>query len=201
MHDIALDGTPGTEGAGSTPSMSRFLVKAGDYGSVDGSNVLEETPKTPRESHKIRQSKAITDLYAFSSTLSMGVIQSPQFQAYSNAIASSVSSSQNPTKKVVHIPCAATIVKNVDMRYKMLKKIAIETIAKHAPRVIGVVMDIWSEKSGTKRSFLNVQAQYSVDFKVRNVNLTTEEIPEQKTAENIADRVFQVLLDFGLDER
>lgn len=55
---------------------------------------------------------------------------------------------------------------------------------------------MWSENGGMRRSFLNIQLQYSVNFEITNINLKTSYFGGEKTAERIADDIFHTLADF-----
>lgn len=118
-------------------------------------------------------------------------MQSEPFQIFVNYI----------SNKVVKIPLTSTILRCVEDLYEEDKNAIKIFINSKSTPVISISFDLWTEKSQLKRNFLNVQLQFSCDFKVYNLNLATCSFPLKKTGENLANKIKDLLKDFNIDNK
>lgn len=86
-------------------------------------------------------------------------------------------------------------------RYQSFRKTAISDIPKNAPEVVTIIFDLWTEPSGLKRSFLNIQLQFSVGFEIKNINLRTAEFEIEKSGENLEVEILSILREFNVSSK
>lgn len=171
--------------AKATPSIKTFFTNAN---------------KTPSSSAPIRRNgselssqyeqtiRSCARLYASISGMRARFFENDSFQAFMNSIC----------KKTIRIPSHNTVLKYVEIIYQEDKAAIIRYLAENCPQVISIIFDLWSEKGPLKRSFLNIQMQFSRDFEIFNINLATIPFSEKKEGEIIAKKIMEILDMFGL---
>lgn len=132
---------------------------------------------------------ACVDLYLFSSTVSANMIGGEIFQNFIDKVAC----------RAVPIPSRSTILRNLPDRYKHYKTILMQYVKENAPNIVTIIFDIWTENGGLRRSFLNIQLQFSKNFEVVNINLATSWFSVTKTGEAISKELMLTIKEWGLE--
>lgn len=103
--------------------------------------------------------------------------------------------------KAVKMPSRSTMYRNVPTKFKFLEEKLMEFVKENTPGVIAIIFDIWTESGGSRRSFLNICLQFSLNFRVINISVSTSHIDGEHTGQCIADEVYAVFKKWQLTKK
>lgn len=156
-------------------------------------SVNAKTPSLtkPQKAFKLRVRNALADYCLTTPSATHNTVCGSQFQTMLETV----------TGRKVEVPVKSTIIATERKLFHQYKQGLIEHVKAVCPQAISISYDLWTEAGGYKRSFLNVQLQFSVDFEISNINLGTTSFPDMKTGENLADELYSILLEWSLTEK